>query len=210
MKQRILSLALWAAYLLALGSSISHVAWTFNTLEQPGHEWAGWLAALAVDCGLAALAYAIQQRKRAGRNTRGLWAGVLAFAAISAYANALHALNLSSDVFTAVVLSSVLPLMVVYLGEVVSSDDNAALERAERERQRLERERQRAEVAEAKRLAEAEAQQRVQSEARAVQAVAVATIERWPCDHCEFTATSRNALNAHKRVHSNGHAVEVR
>ncbi len=62
-KQSIANIVLWLAYGLALAASLNHVAWAFGTLEFAGHAWTGWLAALAVDAGLAALAYAIQQRR---------------------------------------------------------------------------------------------------------------------------------------------------
>jgi len=153
-KTRIANIVLWAAYLLTLAASMGHVAWAFGTLEFAGSEWVGWLAALAVDAGLAALAYGVQQRKRARRSARDLWAGVLLFAAISAFANLLHAMTAvtGSTVTLAtfgaidalalaktVILSASLPLLVVYLGEVVSSDDAQAALEAERERQRTER-----------------------------------------------------------------------
>jgi hypothetical protein len=153
-KTKIANIVLWAAYLLTLAASIGHVAWAFGTLEFPGSAWVGWLAALAVDAGLAALAYGVQQRKRARRSARDLWAGVLLFAGISAFANLLHAMTAVTG-FTvtlatfaavdalalakAVILSASLPLLVVYLGEVVSSDDAQAAEQAERERVKVER-----------------------------------------------------------------------
>lgn len=140
MKTRLVSAALWASYVLTMAASISHVAATFNTLQAPGDEWAGWASAVAVDCGLAALAYAIQQRRRAKRPARSLWAGVLVLAGVSAYANTLHALAVSSsDVAKAVILSAILPLLVVYMGEIISADDAAAADAAERQRVREER-----------------------------------------------------------------------
>ena len=140
MKTRLVSAALWASYVLTMAASISHVAATFNTLQAPGDEWAGWASAVAVDCGLAALAYAIQQRRRAKRPARSLWAGVLVLAGVSAYANTLHALAVSSvDVVKAVILSAILPLLVVYMGEIISADDAAAADAAERQRVRDER-----------------------------------------------------------------------
>jgi len=146
-KQNVANVVLWLAYVLALGASLGHVAWSFGTLEFTGQAWAGWPAAIAVDAGLAALAYAIQQRKRAKRPTLTLWAGVVMFASISAFANVLHALTVETGAAVtlatfggvdalalarAVILSATLPLLVVYLGEVVSSDDATAAERAER------------------------------------------------------------------------------
>jgi len=202
MKPRIANAALWLAYLLALLASISHVAWAFGTLEQPGHEWAGWIAAVAVDAGLAALAYAVQQRKRTGRPTRGLWAGVVVFAGISAYANLLHALSRSSDIAKAVALSATLPLLVVYLGEVVSSDDAAQAERMEAERKRTEakaeREKAQAERTEAARLAE---------EAKQAALLAASSVLR--CAICGYEAKTQAALSGHMKAHRNGHAVET-
>jgi len=153
-KSKIANIVLWAAYLLTLAASMGHVAWAFGTLEFEGSAWVGWLAALAVDAGLAALAYGVQQRKRARRSARDLWAGVLLFAGISAFANLLHAMTAVTG-FTvtlatfgtvdalalakAVILSASLPVLVVYLGEVVSSDDAQAAEQADRERVKAER-----------------------------------------------------------------------
>jgi len=153
-KSKIANIVLWAAYLLTLAASMGHVAWAFGTLEFAGSAWVGWLAALAVDAGLAALAYGVQQRKRARRSARDLWAGVLLFAAISAFANLLHAMTaVTGETVTlvtfgtvdalalakAVILSASLPVLVVYLGEVVSSDDAQAAEQADRERVKAER-----------------------------------------------------------------------
>ena len=136
---RVINGFLWLAYILALSASVSHVAGAFATIHAPGEWAAGWAAAVAIDAGLAALAYSIQQRKRAKRPTKSLWGGVVLFAGISAYANVLYALQHTGDLFRAIVLAASLPLLVVYLGEVVSSDDAAAAEAAEREQRRAER-----------------------------------------------------------------------
>jgi hypothetical protein len=157
-KSQLANIVLWAAYALALMASLNHVAWAFGTLEFAGQAWNGWLAALAVDAGLAALAYAIQQRRRAKRSVWTLWLGVVLFASISAFANVLHALTVQTglevttatfgqvDVLAlakAIILSATLPLLVVYLGEVVSSDDAEASNLAEVEQKRRERREQR-------------------------------------------------------------------
>ncbi len=153
-KFKMVNFILWLAYILALASSVNHLAWAFGKLEFT--PWVGWIPALAVDFGLAALAYAIQQRKRARRQTRMLWYGVIAFSAISAFANLLHAIAVVSAADTnitwetikavdgltltkAIILSASLPLLVVYLGEIVSSDDADAAKAAEREQRRQER-----------------------------------------------------------------------
>lgn len=188
MKNRF-GLVLWASYILTMAASIGHLAWTFGTLEPAGFQWAGWLPALAVDAGLAALAYAIQQRKRAGRGARSLWGGVAVFSGISAYANTLHALSIApAELWKALALSAVLPLLVVYLGEIISADDAAAADAAqasarkaeadaERSRMRAEREAERALAlaqAEAARIhAEAAAQAAHDAPAQVVDAAAL-------------------------------------
>lgn len=161
-KQNITHAVLWLAYGLALAASLKHVAWAFGTLEFEGQQWNGWLAALAVDAGLAALAYAIQQRRRAKRPVWTLWLGISLFAGISAFANLLHAMavQVNGQLVTvatfsqvdalalakAIVLSATLPLLVVYLGEIVSSDDAVAIAEAEQEAKRIERQTKRSTV----------------------------------------------------------------
>lgn len=160
-KRHLVGATLWAAYLLTMAASISHLAWTFNTLEPAGNTWAGWASAVAVDAGLAALAYAIQQRRRAKRSVRALWGGVVVLAAVSAYANTLHALSVApTELVRALVLSAILPVIVVYLGEIISADDAAAADAADaaalREARRMEREQMRLE-AQAERMRAADA-----------------------------------------------------
>lgn len=189
---------LWLAFLLALISSIKHLAWAFGTLEFPGWEWTGWISAVAVDAGLAALAYMIQQRRKAHRSALELWWGVLGFAGISALANFYHALSVESGgtaaipalvsldwlaISKAVALSATLPVMVVYLGKIVSGDDAAAALASERaaarEAHRAEREIQKSE------------EEQAQAVAQAAQT----------CPECGYVAKSQNALNGHMRAH---------
>ena len=136
---------LWLALALALVGSLRHVAWTFATLER-GNMVAGYIQAVAVDIGLFALAYMIQQRRRERRPTRVLWLGVVLFSLISAYANLLHGLYFASDLGLSrwasarpFVLSGVLPILVLYLSEIVSDDVQHAVRVAERERRAAER-----------------------------------------------------------------------
>jgi hypothetical protein len=82
---------LWLALILALVGSLRHVAWGFSTLEQ-GDLTAGYIQAIAVDIGLFALAIGIQQHRKQGRRSIGLWAGVVLFSGVSTYANLLQAL----------------------------------------------------------------------------------------------------------------------
>ncbi|MFQ5343236.1 MAG: hypothetical protein ACE5F6_16985 [Anaerolineae bacterium] len=137
--------ALWLALTLALVGSLRHVAWAFATLEG-GDLTAGYIQAVAVDVGLAALAYAIHHRRRERRPSRVLWLGVVVFSGISAYANLLHGLYFAADLGLSTwgmarpfMLSGVLPVLVVYLSEIVSSDVQHAVKVAERERKKAER-----------------------------------------------------------------------
>lgn len=206
-RRLVLTYALWLAFTLSLAASVSHVAWAFNTLERPGGEWAGWVAALSVDCGLAALAYAIQQRKRARRGTLSLWAGVLAFASISAYANTLHALSVAgTSLAKALILSATLPALVVYLGEIVSSDDADAAERAERELRRSERQAERLTTQASEPVTlPATLPMQPASLGLSLPVAAPALV----CDVCEREFANRFALSAHARSHANGKVKEI-
>lgn len=223
MKINLLNYTLWLSFLLAMGASISHLAWTFGTVERPGWEFLGWIPAIAVDAGLAALAYSIQQRKRAKRPVKILWAGVASFALISALANLYHALAVEGVTITtdlivyakAFVLSATLPAMYIFLGEIISGDDATLAEKAakqserEQRRQDLEAERQNAE---AKRLLLAAENEQKRLEAERLQAIAEQSQEvaeqiesepepvkiAKPCDHCDYVAigeTERQAQN---------------
>lgn len=139
---------LWLALLLALVGSLRHVAWGFSTLEG-GDIVAGYVQAVAVDVGLFSLAVGISQRKRQGRGTFVLWVGVILFAALSTYANMLHGLVFRADIglddwgwldiARPFALSGVLPLLVVYLSEIVGSDVSYQLDLNAKERKRQER-----------------------------------------------------------------------
>lgn len=215
-KSGVASAMLWFAFGLALFASIGHVAWAFGTLEQIGNEGAGWLAAGAVDLGLAALAYGIQQRKRAGRGARDLWIGVLIFAGISAFANLLHAIasevsgvivwaSFSTiDTLTlikAVVLSASLPILVVYLGEIVSADDarvaQAAIDAALKARRTAERAEKKAESARIRE--EARAKATLEAEAERVESEQAALDSAYQCVGCDRTFPTQQGLAGHIR-----------
>jgi hypothetical protein len=139
---------LWLALVLALAGSLRHVAWGFSTLEQ-GDLYAGYGQAVAVDIGMFGLAVGIQQRRRQGRRSAGLWGGVLLFSGVSTYANLLHGLAFSSDIgltdwpwlvfLRPFILSAVLPILVVYLSEVAAADVNYGVEQEQKERRAAER-----------------------------------------------------------------------
>jgi hypothetical protein len=124
---------LWLALALAMFGSLTHVAWAFSTLHG-GDLRLGYVQAVAVDVGLAALAVGIQQRRKAGRAAWRLWSGVVLFALISTYANLLHGMAHTEAVqlidapawlliLRPWLLSAILPTLVIWLAEIVSEDD---------------------------------------------------------------------------------------
>lgn len=209
-----INLVLWLAFVLAMGASIGHLAWTFGTVERPGWEFLGWIPAIAVDAGLAALAYTIQQRKKSRRVTLPLWVGVVGFAVISALANFYHALSVEGVVLfpdaivyiKAAVLAATLPVMYIFLGEIISNDDAQMIAKAEQDEQRRinkeEREQRRLEMVaqneqarlmlEQRRL---DAEQNKQQE-QATEQQQEASKER-TCLQCGTTFKNRQAYAAH-------------
>lgn len=131
MAKRLIQVLLWSALILALIGSLRHVAWAFASLEDSDIV-SGYVQGIAIDVGLFALAFAIQQRKKQERSTWVLWLGVSMFCLVSVYANLLHGLVYASDLglvgyefliaLRPYLLSAALPVLVLYLSEVVSED----------------------------------------------------------------------------------------
>lgn len=129
---------LWLALLLALSGSLKHLAAIFASVD--GNVFMGWLQAVAIDAGLFALAYSIRQRKAARRSTKPLWFGVMLFSGISIYGNLAYGLLATGGALPAwiaasrpYVLAASLPVLVLYLAELVSDDRQHAAEQAEKE-----------------------------------------------------------------------------
>lgn len=145
---------LWTAMALALLGSLRHVAWTFASID--GNVAWGWAQAIAIDAGLVAIALGITQYRRLKRDTRLLWLGVVVFTAISVYANACYGVEhdwqlpdrvlASAPILAQVpdwlravkvlVLAAPLPLLVLYLAEIVGSDVSHQLREAQRAEER--------------------------------------------------------------------------
>ena len=153
-KRLFIQALLWLALLLAMGASLSHVAYSFNRFESVSHQAVGWLAAIGVDLGLVCLAIGIQRYRLTGRQTGTLWAALLFVTAISVLANVGHGVHVvTSDHLSAVsftrfdwletatmlLLAGCLPVLVFALTEVAASDTGAALEAIQRETRKLER-----------------------------------------------------------------------
>ena len=122
---------LWLALALALAGSLKHLAAVFATVD--GNTLMGWLQAIAIDVGLFALAYSIKQRKAANSSTKALWFGVGLFILISIYGNLYYGFVATSQVplwmelVKPYVLAGSLPVLVLYLAELVSDNRQVAM-----------------------------------------------------------------------------------
>ncbi len=131
---------LWLALVLALAGSLKHLAAIFASVD--GNVFMGWLQAVAIDAGLFALAYSIRQRKAAKRSTRPLWFGVSLFTVISIYGNLSYGLlaggSLPGWMVTTkpYILAGSLPILVLFLSELLSDDRQHALTEADKEAKR--------------------------------------------------------------------------
>ena len=118
-------IGLWAALSLALFGTLGNTAWTFATVDN-GDLLNGYIKAIAVDVGMIALAAHIQQRKRRSERTWPVWIGAFAFAGVSIYANYLHGVAHTTPLEAPLaewrphILAAILPLILLYLVEIVS------------------------------------------------------------------------------------------
>ncbi len=129
---------LWLALVLALTGSLKHLAAIFASID--GNTLLGWLQAIAIDTGLFALAYSIRQRKVAKRSVKPLWFGVTLFTSISIYGNLSYGLlaeggNLPDWMVATkpYILAGSLPVLVLFLSELLSDDRQHAQAEAEKE-----------------------------------------------------------------------------
>lgn len=129
---------LWLALILALAGSLKHLAAIFASID--GNVFMGWLQAVAIDAGLFALAYSIRVRKVAKRSIKPLWFGVTVFTGISVYGNLSYGLmatngNLPAWIVASkpYVLAASLPILVLFLSELLSDDRQHAAKEAEKE-----------------------------------------------------------------------------
>lgn len=133
---------LWLSLVLALAGSLKHLAAIFASID--GNTFMGWLQAVAIDAGLFALAYSIRVRKVAKRSVKPLWFGVTVFTGISVYGNLSYGLlatdgNLPGWILISkpYVLAASLPVLVLFLSELLSDDRQHANEMAEREAKKV-------------------------------------------------------------------------
>lgn len=146
MKKRILNVQnlLWLALLLALAGSLKHMAAIFASID--GDFVMGWVQAIAIDAGLFALAYSIKIRKTAKRSVKPIWFGVALFSAISIYGNYAYGLLATTGQLPGwiiyskpAVLAASLPILVLFLSELLSEDRHFLQAEADKEAKRLTR-----------------------------------------------------------------------
>lgn len=130
---------LWLALILALSGSLKHLAAIFASID--GNVFMGFLQAVAIDAGLFALAYSIKVRKVANRSTKPLWFGVILFSGISIYGNLAYGLLAVDEILPhwivvtrPYILAGSLPILVLFLSELLS-DDRQHAEAKRREEQ---------------------------------------------------------------------------
>jgi hypothetical protein len=133
---------LWLALALALAGSLKHLAAIFANVD--GNISMGWLQAVAIDAGLFALAYSIRLRKVAKRSTKILWFGVAMFTTISIYGNLSYGLLATGGSLPGwivatkpYILAGSLPILVLFLSELLSDDRQHAAKEAEKEAKKL-------------------------------------------------------------------------
>jgi len=118
---------LWLALILALAGSLKHLAFIFASVD--GDEIMGWLQAVAIDAGLFALAYSLKVRKVSRRSVKPLWFGVVLFSGISIYGNLAYGLvSIEGSLpywirsTQPYILAGSLPILVLFLAELLSDD----------------------------------------------------------------------------------------
>lgn len=118
---------LWLALVLAMIGSLKHLTAVFASVD--GDYLFGLIQAVAVDAGLFALAYSIRQRKATNKPTWFVWCGVALFSLISVFGNYIYGQTaLGGNVpgwivwLKPIVLAASLPVLVIYLSEIVSDN----------------------------------------------------------------------------------------
>jgi hypothetical protein len=118
---------LWLSLMLALAGSLRHLAAMFGSIDQ--NNFYGYLSAIAVDAGLFSLSYSIRQRKAQNRKITILWIGIILFSAISIYGNLAYGILATNQTLPPwmntsrpYILAASLPVLVLYLAELVSDN----------------------------------------------------------------------------------------
>ena len=130
-KDTIIRLLLWLLMLLSLIASMRHVAWLFSTIELMDYA-SGWIAAVGFDFGIFLLTLIAHKYKEGSPQRRFIRAGIYTNAVLSAMANVMYGVEhqvplerVSGLLWLLIpyVFALALPIMVVFLAEVLSREE---------------------------------------------------------------------------------------
>lgn len=135
---------LWLALALALIGSLKHLAAVFASVD--GNYPLGWLQAIAIDAGVFSLSYSLRGRKEAKRGVKITWLGIGVFTVISVYGNLAYGFFATTGQFPdwitvskPYVLAASLPVLVLYLAELLADDRQHMASEAAKEEKKLAR-----------------------------------------------------------------------
>ena len=226
---RITPYLLWAALLATLAGTLYNTTWAFSTVNA-GNMTFGFVQAVAADLGLVALAATLAERRARSERVTWLWVAVGGFVAVSTYASYLHSyaqatpLDAPLSALRPALLGAFLPLMLFALVEVVSHARRASAREAPVEQPGCNAPLGAQEGQSATESAPAiiyvpstpaplAAENAAQAaDVRASVAVTAPSSapttngHKYACAHCDYTATTQQALAAHSRKHKEASA----
>lgn len=151
-KNKIFSLTnmLYVTMVLALFSSLNHVANIFSTVN--GNSlFMGYITGISIDLGLIVMSASLNHRKGEGSRTKLLWTGIIIFSAISCYANWIFGISnvqaINAEVgnfgkwiisLRPTILSGILPLLAIIMAEILSENYQTKVARESARIKRLE------------------------------------------------------------------------
>lgn len=140
-KDAIIRLLLWILMLLMLLASMRHVAWLFATIEGMNRA-SGWLGAVGFDFGVFLLTLIAHKHREGSAQRRFIRAGIYVNAVLSAIANVMYGVEHQVELVRVggwmwqlipYVFALALPIMVVFLAEVLARGEEAEAKAYERE-----------------------------------------------------------------------------
>ena len=147
-KDAIIRLMLWLLMLLMLLASMRHVAWLFATIEGMNRA-SGWLGAVGFDFGIFLLTLIAHKHREGTAQRHFIRAGIYVNAVLSAIANVMYGVEHQVELVRVggwmwqlipYVFALALPIMVVFLAEVLARGEEAEAKAYEREQRKVARE----------------------------------------------------------------------
>ena len=147
-KDAIIRLLLWLLMLLMLLASMRHVAWLFATIEGMNRA-SGWLGAVGFDFGIFLLTLIAHKHREGTAQRHFIRAGIYVNAVLSAIANVMYGVEHQVELVRVggwmwqlipYVFALALPIMVVFLAEVLARGEEAEAKAYEREQRKVARE----------------------------------------------------------------------